>query len=283
MWLSKLRVLSVMLACSSMVNGGFAKIVPEIATSPADRWAYADIADVFGPAPLVIRAKITQMTATGTPASGTGATRFYVEGDVVALIRGSGGVAPRVGWLVDAARDSRGRTPKLKGTVVLLAARTVPGRPGSIQLLTNDSQQAWSAALDSRVRAVLAALTAPDAVPAITGISSAFHSAGTIIGESETQIFLSTASGVPVSLSVLNRPGTERQWSFSQGEVVDDNAAQPARDTVAWYRLACFLPPTLPDRATGELAADDAQAAQDDYRFVKSALSSCPRARSGQI
>lgn len=264
----------------SMVNGGFAAIPATAPVSPADAWRYADIADLFAAAPIVLRAKIVSATVLKGPPDPTGAVRFYVEGDVVALIRGTQAVPPRLIWLVDMRPDSRGKVAKLKKANVLIAALPVAGRPGEIRLAARDAQIFWSPALETRVRAVIASVASPDSAPAITGIASAFHTAGTVTGEGETQIFLSTVTRAPISITVLTRPGQPKRWAFALGEIVDEAAAPPAPDTLAWYRLACFLPRALPDAAVSELPAADADAARGDYGFVVQALGACPRVRS---
>jgi hypothetical protein len=262
-----------------LVNGGFAAILPPAPTSPADTWRYADVADLFAGAPIVLRAKIVSATVLKGPPNPAGTVRFYVEGDVVALIRGTQAVPPRLIWLVDVRPDSRGKIPKLKKADVLIAALPVPGRLGEIRLAARDAQVFWSPALETRVRGVVASVAAPDSPPAITGISSAFHTAGTVTGEGETQIFLSTVTKAPISVTVLTRPGQPKRWAYALGEIVDEAAAPPAPDTLAWYRLACFLPRAIPDAAVSELAAADADAARGDYAFVIQALGPCPRVR----
>lgn len=261
------------------VNSGYTKIIPPAITSPAESWNYADIADLFAAAPIVLRAKITAATPLKGAATAPGATRFYVEANVLVLIRGTNGIAPKLAWLVDVMPDSRNRLPKLNKAEVLIAARPVAGRPGFIQLLARDGQVPWSPALETRVRGVVGSAVAADAPPAVTGIASAFHSPGTVIGEGETQIFLATADDSPVSLTVLSRPGQPKSWAFAAGEIVDEAAAPPAKDTLAWYRLACFLPRQLPDAATADLAPTDSEAARGDYAFVMQALGACPRTR----
>jgi hypothetical protein len=205
--------------------------------------------------------------------------RFYVEGDVIALIRGAQAVPPKLVWLVDMRPDSRGKIPKLKKAQVLLAALPVAGRPGEVRLAARDAQVFWSPGVESRARAVVTAAIAPDAPPPVTGISSAFHTAGTITGEGETQIFLSTTGGAPVSISILTRPGQAKRWAVALGEIVDESAGPPAVDTLTWYRLACFLPAALPTSAVAELPPSDADAARVDYGFVLQALGTCPRVR----
>ncbi len=272
-------MISLAIAVGSMVNGGFAAIPKPAPTSPADAWRYADVADLFAGAPLVLRAKIVSATALKGPPNPTGAVRFYVEGDVTALIRGTQAVPPRLIWLVDMLPDSRGKIPKLKKADVLIAALPVAGRPGEIRLAARDAQVFWSPSIETRVRNLIVSIAAPDAPPAMTGIASAFHTPGTITGEGETQIFLSTVTRAPISMTVLTRPGQPKRWAFSLGEIVDEAAAAPAPDTLAWYRLACFLPRALPDAATAELPASDAEAARGDYTYVIQALGACPRVR----
>jgi hypothetical protein len=273
------RTIALCLALVLPVSSGFSAVLPPAPNSQADAWRYADIADVFGTAPLVLRARISSAIPIKGAATTGGTMRFYVEGDVTVLIRGSQGIAPKLAWVVDVAADSRGKFPKLRKADVLLAARPVAGNPGVIQLLTRDSQQNWSPTLETRIRALVANVVAPDAPPVVTGIVSAFHSPGTVIGEGETQIFLGTADKTPVSLSILSRPGQPKSWSFAQGEIVDEAAAPPATDTLAWYRLACFLPQQLPQPPLAELAPSDAEAARTDYTFVMQALGACPRTR----
>lgn len=250
------------------------------ATADAAAWSYADTADVFAAAPLVIRARIASAMAIKGAVTAPGATRFFVEADATTLIRGTAGVAPRVRYLVDVTPDSRGKLPKLKKLDVLLAARAVAGRPGEIQLVAPDAQQRWTAPLDARVRAIVTAATDAGSPPEITGVASAFHVAGTVIGESETQIFLSTASGLPVSLTVLRRPGEAPRWALALGEIVDEAAAVPARDTLTWYRLACFLPGDLPAAAARDLSMAEADVAREDYALVRRDLGECPRMRA---
>ena len=262
-----------------MVNGGFAAIPKPSPPSPADAWRYADVADLFAGAPIVLRAKIISATRIKAPPTPSGAVRFYVEANVVSLIRGPQAVPPRLVWLVDMMPDSRGKIAKLAKADVLVAALPVAGRPGEIRLAARDAQPFWSPALETRVRNIISSVAAPDAPPAITGIASAFHTAGTVTGEGETQIFLSTVTTAPISVSVLTRPGQPKRWAFAVGEIVDESAAPPMPDTLAWYRLACFLPRALPDAAVGELPASDADAARTDYGFVVEALGACPRTR----
>lgn len=113
--------------------------------------------------------------------------------------------------------------------------------------------------------------------PAITGLGNAFHVPGTLPGEGETQIFVQTATGAPISLSILRRPGEQRRWAVALGEIVDDAAAAPPRDTLLWYRLACGLPRALPPASTANEDPANAAIAREDYAFVLQQLGACRR------
>jgi hypothetical protein len=103
--------------------------------------------------------------------------------------------------------------------------------------------------------------------------------AGNLFGESETQLFLDTVSGEPVSLTVIRRPGMDPAWGVSWTEIVDQSARPPAPRTVEWYRLACSLPPELP--ADSYLQQDTAaqEQAREDYSFILDQLGDCGRTR----
>ncbi|MEH3037424.1 MAG: hypothetical protein PGN23_13205 [Sphingomonas adhaesiva] len=264
--------------------------LPATAQQPAAQAAaaapapdYAETADLVLQSPMVVDATIRSAAKIkGAEAAGVapGHTRFYVEGDVIALVRGTGAIPPRVGWLVDVAPDWRGRTPNLKKQRVLAFARPVAGRPDQIQLVTPEAQRSWSPALESLARRIAQEAAAADAPPVVTGVRNAFHVPGALPGEGETQIFLTTQGDRPAALSILRRPGEQPRWSVALSEIIDDAAAAPTRDTLLWYRLACALPPTLPDRSTAALSDSDAQAAREDYAFVIAALGPC---RNGTI
>ncbi|WP_239026002.1 hypothetical protein [Sphingomonas paeninsulae] len=256
----------------------FSQPVQTVMTNSSGELHYADVVDLYGAAPVALRARIKSATRIKDAVLPAGINRFYIEADVIALIRGPG-VPPHLTYIVDLPLDSRGRVPKLKGADVLVAALPVRDRPGELQLTARDAQMMWTASLDAQVRSVITAVLAPDAAPVVTGVGSAFHVAGSIPGEGETQIFLTTANGAPVSLSILRRPGQEPRWALALGEIVDEAAGPPAKDTLPWYRLACFLPHTLPDAAVTELAAADANAAREDYAFVIARLGVCERTR----
>jgi hypothetical protein len=209
-----------------------------------------------------------------------GHRRFHVVAELVSLIRAPEALPARVSWLVDLPDDSRGRPARLaRRTELIVLASTVPGRPGELRLAAADAQLPYSAPLAERLRAIHREIAGPGAPPQIVAVGRAFHVPGAIPGESETQIFLQTATERPVSLSILRRPGEEPRWSVSLAEFVDENASAPRRDTLLWYRLACTLPSSLPRQSIASASASEARAIEADYRLVIQALGPCTRTR----
>jgi hypothetical protein len=201
------------------------------------------------------------------------ARRYYVQADVRTLISGSA-VPARVTYLVDLPDGPAGKRLKLKGVPVLLLA-VAGSAPGELRLVAPRAQIPRTPDNEQRVRGILTAAVAPDAPPAITGIIRAFHVAGSLPGEGETQIFLRTADRRPISLSILRRPNEQPRWAVALSELVDDSAAPPSPNSLLWYRLACGLPQALPESALGSLAAEDAAIAKADYQLVLKGLGTC--------
>ena len=257
-------------AQSQQIQGDVASVAP----------SYAATADLALNAPLVVDGVVSSaVRIKGEEAAGVapGHVRFYEQIDVNALIGGNTALPARIGYVVDVPFDANGRVPRLRDMRVIAFARQVPGRPAQLQLIAPDGQQPWTPELDRMVRAIITESVSADAPPAITGIGNAFHVPGTIPGEGETQMFLTTANGAPISISVLSRPNQQRQWSVSTGDIVDNSAGPPKPDTLLWYRLACGLPAQLPDSSLAGQDPTNAAAARDDYQFVLSQLGPCGR------
>lgn len=243
---------------------------------------YADLADLALAAPVIVLVTITsasKLKPEESPGVAPGKIRFYVIAKVDTLLKGRDGVPPIVTYLADVPLDAQGRPAKLRKASALLFAAPVPGRPGELRLIAPDAQVGALPDVETRVRSILTASIARDAPPRITGIGSAFHVPGAVPGESETQIFLTTAEQRPVSLSILRRSGEEPQWAVALSEMTDEAAQPPARDTLLWYRLACTLPAALPDSSTNALSPEGARAAAADYAVVIAGLGSCERER----
>jgi hypothetical protein len=244
---------------------------------------YADFADLALAAPIAAHVRLRSASALKGAEAGSvppGRTRFFIEADVLSLIRGGQGIPQRVTYLGDVANTPSGKPAKLpKKAEYLILAVPVPGRPGELRLVAPDAQLPFTAEGAESIRSVLREATAADAAPRITGIGKAFHVPGSLRGESETQIFLQTADGRPVSLSVLRRPGETPRWAVALSEMVDDSAAPPKPDSLLWYRLACTLPQTLPRSSYADAEGGAAAAIQADYRLVMERLGRCARNR----
>jgi hypothetical protein len=273
---------AILLGFGGMAASQTLSTLPPSLSVQADGAAYADVADLVVISPLILDATVRNTKivapeqAVGVPAN---LQRMLVEADVLALIRGQGGVTPRVRFVLDVPKDAKGKTPKLKKQRLFLLGNIVTGRPGEIRLSRPNAIIQWSAANDALVRAVTQEAVQIDAPQRITGITSAFYSAGTVLGEGETQVFMKTERDQPLSLSILSRPGQAKRWAVSTAEVIDESASAPAKHTLLWYRLACGLPRSLSSELIESAESDNAARAQADYKFVIDALGPCGRKR----
>ena len=277
----KLRAarLLVMLAAVLTASDAFGDSRPAAAIAPLV--TYADLVDLADGAPLVIRAQPRKIAAV-EPARARGLRpgwgRFYIEARTEALIAGRAPLGEALQYLVDLPLDAKGKPPAIKKKSFVLFARAVTGHPGELQLVAPDAQLLWDGALDARLKGVLRELFAPAAAPRISGVREAVHTGGDLAGAGETQIFLVSASGEPAAMTISRAPGRAPQWGVSFSELVASDSA-PARDTLAWYRLACFLPAALPESANTSPDGDDRAAALQDYAYVREQLGACPRTR----
>jgi hypothetical protein len=243
------------------------------------RYAYVELVEMSLAAPLAIAATVDRAerlkgaAATGVPA---GTARYLVTAQVSALVAGSAALPPVVTYLIDLPDPGRTK-PKLKGVPVLLLAAPGP-RPGELRLIGPRGQVPRTPENEARVRSVLAEKISPAVPPPVTGVSRAFHVAGSLPGEGETQIFLRTRDSRPMALNVLRRPGEKPRWAVALTEMIDDSAAPPKADTLLWYRLACGLPATLSADAVAENAPADAEQARADYQLIRQELGPCTRA-----
>lgn len=266
--------------CVAITLGAAAIAAPQQISAPIseNEPTYADLADFALASKITAHVRIRGARALkGELAAGTkpGFQRHLITADLVALIKAPEGQPPQVRYLQDLPVDSRGKPPKLRKSESLLFAQ--PGRPGELQLSAQNAAVSWTAEREKTVRAILAEATHSDAPPLVRGISSAFHSVGSLPGEGETQIFLDTADNRPASLSVQRRAGEAPIWFVSLGEVVDEGVSQPPANTLLWYRLACFLPAEMPQGVTQGQTPSDSQQVAEDYKVVISALGPCKR------
>jgi hypothetical protein len=274
--------------CLVLMGLGNAATAQSMATLPpklsieAETASYSDIADLVVISPLIIDVtvrkaiKVAPEQAIGVPVS---LQRMLIEADVMALIRGEGGVADRVRFVLDVPKDAKGKVPKLKKQRLFLFGSPVAGRTGDVRLSRPNALANFSPANDALIRRITQEAVQIDAPQRIISVASAFHSAGTVLGEGETQIFLKTEKDQPVSLTVLSRPNQQKQWAVSTAEVIDFSAKAPERFTLLWYRLACGLPRSLPADRIEATRDQDVAPAQADYKFVIDALGPCGRKR----
>jgi len=243
---------------------------------------YADLADLADSAQLVVRAQIRKLARVEderAPGLRAGWGRYFVQAKTRALVAGQAPLGEALSYLVDLPLDAKGKPPAVKKLDVLLFARPVRGRPGELQLVAPDAQVVWTPAADSQLRSILAELFAPGAPGRVTGVRELIHVPGNLAGEGETQIFLSTANGSAASIAVQHRPGAAPLWGASFSELTAELGRPPRPDTLAWYRLACFLP-NLPPQGTNHSETAEARAvAEADYRLVLGELGPCPRSR----
>ena len=246
--------------------------------------SYADLVDLADRTPLVVRAQIRDQVVVEpgrAPGLAPGYARLYIEARTSALIAGNAPLGESLRYLVDVPLDAKGKPPKLKKQDVILFARPVPGKPGEIQLVGPRAQLSYSPALEARLRPILAALVASNAPPRVTGVRDALAVPGTLVGESETQLFLDTENDGPVSLTVTRRPNMAPVWGVSWTEIVDQSARPPQPQSLAWYRLACALPPELPADASIARDSRSQALAARDYAFVIEQLGPCTRVLGG--
>lgn len=274
-----LKAMAAIATLTIAIPSGFPIVYRLNAQVPAasDSIGYVPLARLADGSPQVMRVQIKKTTVLEperAPDTAPPMARLFVEATVLNLIRGKTGVSESIRYLVDVPRDTRGKVPKLKKAQFLLFAR--PGsRPGEVQLVAKNAQIPWTAANEAQVRTIVTDLVAPDAPPSIRGIREALHVHGNLQGEGETQIFLATTTGDPVSITVLRRPGLAARWAVSLTEIVDEAAAPPRKGTLLWYRLACSLPPQIPARVLVSDTPADNDLARRDYNFVLEQLGPC--------
>ena len=253
------------------------------APAPVPVATYADLADLTEAAALVALVEVrdqAQVETERAPGLAPGHARLYVEARTLALLGGRSALGESLVYLADVPLDAKGKAPKLKKQRFLVYADPVTGRPGTLQLVDPAAQLPATPENEQLARTVIAAFAASDAPPAVTGIRDVMSVPGNLAGESETQLFLDTATGQPVSLSVVRRPGMDPTWGVSWSEIVDQSARAPEPQTVAWYRLACFLPERLPSDAFLQQDAASRRQAETDYRFIVEQLGACQRTRA---
>ena len=242
--------------------------------------AYAELVTLARQADMVLVAEISEQAEVKperAPGLAPGKARLYLKAETETLLFGRSAIGTSLAFLADRDLDAKGKAPKLKDQRFLLFARTVAGRPGEMQLVSPRAMLPAAPDLVERTRTVLRQVAEGGPQPEITGIREVISIAGNLAGESETQMFLATTGGEPVSLTVLRRPGMVPEWGVSWSDIVDPAARAPEAETLEWYRLACSLPAELPDEAFLQDEANARARAREDYAFVLEELGACDR------
>ena len=266
-------------ACAS-TGTALSQDVPAAELPPGQAPTYADLVTMALAADTVAIVSVEEQIAfppERAPDVTPAAVRLYVESLTRNLLSAPQAVGGQLNFVVDQRRDADGDAPDLEDRNFLLFGDLSRSQPGAIQLLSSDSMLPAGPQIEARVRQVLSQLAASDAPPAITGVRDVISVPGNLAGESETQMFVETETGGPVSLTVIRRPGMAPQWGISLGELVDASARPPERESLAWFQFACFLPRELP--ADSFLQRDRASQAQarEDYAFILAQLGTCER------
>ena len=266
-------------ACSTTIPGNSQDSVSnELAPDRAP--TYADLATFAEAAELVATVTVddaTPFSAERAPDVAPNRVRIYIESLTRNLLVSPTGVGESLVFVTETDRDADGDSPDLEKRDFIIFADPVAGRPGEVQLVSSRAMVPSGPAIQERVRRVLRQLAQPDALSAITGVRDVISVQGNLAGESETQMFVETADGAPVSLSVIRRPGQRPQWGISLGEIVDTSARPPEAESIAWYRFACSLPRDLPEDAFLQTDRASRERARADYAFVLAELGDCER------
>jgi hypothetical protein len=243
---------------------------------------YADLVGLAEASTVVAEVTVKDQAtvpAERAPGLAAGRARLYLQTQTQRVLKGPSALGESVSYLADVPLGPKGKPPKLRKQTFLVFANPVAARPGELQLVAPDAQLPLDPTLEERVRTVIGQLAAADAPARITGVRDVISVAGNLAGESETQMFVNTIGGAPVSLTVIRRPNMDPTWGVSWSEIVDQSAKPPERDTIAWYRLACSLPRQLPGNAFLQADAAGRGRAEADYRFILEQLGPCERTR----
>jgi len=225
----------------------------------------------------VIIKKVKRLPPTQTINVASNKQRILITAEVQSLIRGTNHLNREIKFLFDAPIDSRGKIPKLKKQRIFAFGFHVANRPDFIRLAHKSSILLYSANKAALVRSITKEVLENDAPQKITGVSSAFHSAGTIIGDGETQIFLDTEFGQPMAISVVSKRRESKRWSVSTSEVIDINASEPIRNSLLGYRIACNLPKAIKPAVIETNDTIAIRKTIEDYNFIQAAIGPCQR------
>lgn len=234
------------LAVTLLPSASVAQSMPRAADS------YARLADFVLRSPVIVRASITKVeriSPKNAPGLAEGQGRLLITAGIETALVAPGPVPAQMTWLVDVPVDAKRRVADMRGKTIL-AGVEMPDEQGRTRLTGPDGQRIWQDVLEARVRQI-ATEARSGTVPEVTGVTNGFRVEGTLPGESESQFFLSTRGGKPLTLVMLERPGQARQIAIASGDIIDESASSVKPETLLWCRLACGLPRSLPREAGG--------------------------------
>lgn len=266
-------------ACST-ITAAQPQAAPAPELSAAQAPTYADLVTLAMRADTVAIVEVEEQIPfppERAPGVAPADVRLYLEALTQALLKAPTSVGETMVFVVDQRRLADGEPPELEERRFLLFGDLSTSQPSALQLLSSRSMLPAGPRIEARVRQVLNQLAAADAPPGIAGVRDVISVPGNLAGESETQMFIETDTGAPVSLTVIRRPGMAPQWGISLGELVDASARPPAPETLVWFRFACFLPRELPDDSFLQRDRVSQSQARADYAFVLAELGTCER------
>ena len=246
--------------------------------APAIPLSWTDWADLALLSPVVIRAtvnRVDRLSKKEAPDVPPGDVRALVRADLAAALKSPGVLPAEAAWRWQGPADAKGRVPfGKKADVLLFAAPLSGGADPSVQPLALSGvsgQQPWSAEGEAVVRDVLRQALKPGAAGLmVTGLRDAFHAEGEIAGTSESQFFLRTEGGAPLTLVVTRAPGVPAQVRVATGDLVDGAQSVQPR-TLLWRGLACGMPARLPAAFSGSAAL------AADWALAQRAIGACGR------
>lgn len=252
------RTLPVALCLAAVSLGG----APAAASAPL---SWTDLADLALASPVVILATVRNADRLGrrhAPDVPAGETRVLVRADLSAALKAPSLLPASAAWLWQGRADARGRPPFGRAAPVMVFATPVSGGGDPavqpLRLISPHGQQPWSAEIEASVRDILSQAVRPGAGGLmVTGVSDGFRTEGDVTGASETQFFLATRGGRPMTMVVRRAPASPATVQVATDDLVD-RAAPVQPFTLLWRGLACGLPEALPERLAGnpDLAAD---------------------------
>jgi len=257
------------LAFSMMISA------PAAASGPL---SWTDLADLALSSPVVLAATVHKADRLGrrdAPDVPAGEVRALVRADLSAALKAPSLLPASAAWLWQGPSDARGRVPFGKAAPVLVFAAPLTGggdpQVQPLRLVSPHGQQPWTPGTEAIVRAILSEAIRPGADGLmVAGVNDGFRTTGDIAGVSESQFFLATEGGRPMTLVVRRAPDASATVLVATDELVD-RAAPVQPFTLVWRGLACGLPVSLPLR----LAENPDLAA--DYALARESIGPCGR------